>query len=51
MIRQQVLPILMVLIGIALIVRSVLIGAWIGILIGLLFIGAGVGRMYLERSR
>jgi hypothetical protein len=49
--RGTVLPALMVLIGAALIVRSALIGAVIGIVLGVLFIGAGIGRIYLERAR
>ncbi len=47
--RGLVLPILMVLIGIALIIRMAAIGTIIGIVLGVLFIAAGAGRIYLER--
>jgi hypothetical protein len=47
--RGLVLPILMVLIGVALIVRMAAIGTIIGIVLGVLFIAAGAGRIYLER--
>ena len=40
---------LMILIGVALIVKSILTIAVIGIVLGVLFIAAGAGRMYLER--
>jgi hypothetical protein len=39
----------MVLIGLALIVRMAAIGTVIGIVLGVLFVAAGVGRLYLER--
>jgi hypothetical protein len=39
----------MVLIGLALIVRMAAIGTVIGIVLGVLFVAAGVGRIYLER--
>jgi hypothetical protein len=39
----------MVLIGVALIVRMAAIGTVIGIVLGVLFVAAGVGRIYLER--
>jgi hypothetical protein len=38
-------------IGIALIVRTIAYGGGIGIVIGLLFIGLGVGRLHLLRRR
>jgi hypothetical protein len=38
-------------IGIALIVRTIVNGGGVGIVIGLLFIGLGVGRLYLLRRR
>ncbi|MDA0159623.1 hypothetical protein OM076_05065 [Solirubrobacter ginsenosidimutans] len=47
--RGLLLPILMVLIGIALIIRMAAIGTIIGIVLGVLFIAAGAGRIYLER--
>ena len=47
--RGLVLPILMVLIGVALIVRMAAIGTIIGIVLGVLFIAAGAGRIYVER--
>jgi hypothetical protein len=47
--RGTLFPILMVLIGLALIVRMAAIGTVIGIVLGVLFVAAGVGRIYLER--
>jgi ABC-type amino acid transport system permease subunit len=47
--RGTFFPILMVLIGLALIVRMAAIGTIIGIVLGVLFVAAGVGRFYLER--
>ena len=38
-------------IGIALIVRTIAYGGGVGIVIGLLFVGLGVGRLYLLRRR
>jgi hypothetical protein len=49
MIRGIVLPALMVLIGVALIVKTLLAGFGIGVVLGVLFIAAGAGRMYVER--
>ena len=52
MIRTQILPLAMVLIGIALIVRTLVEGAdgvAFGLLLGLLFIAAGAGRLWLAR--
>jgi|tagenome__1003787_1003787.scaffolds.fasta_scaffold17697018_2 hypothetical protein len=48
--RGRVLPGLMVLIGVALIVKSILSLAVLGIILGVLFIGAGAGRLYLEEK-
>jgi hypothetical protein len=51
--RGKVLPALMVIIGIALIVRTLAAGAdgvAIGLLLGVLFIAAGAGRFYVERK-
>jgi hypothetical protein len=48
----KVLSTLMVLIGVALIVRTVAGGGGpiaLGIVLGLLFVAAGVGRLYVER--
>ena len=45
---------LMVLLGVAIIVRTLTAGggpAAIGVLFGLLFVAAGVGRLYLQRER
>ncbi len=52
--RTHVLPALMVLIGIALIVRTLVAGGGalaIGIVFGVLFLAAGAGRLYLETRR
>ena len=51
--RGYILPAAMVLIGVAFIVRTLLGGGGpiaIGIILGLLFIAAGAGRIYVERS-
>lgn len=51
--RGFVLPSLMILIGVALIVRTILGGGGpvaIGLILGLLFVAAGVGRIYVERG-
>ena len=47
--RGTIFPILMVIIGVALIVRMAIIGTVLGIILGVLFIAAGAGRLYLER--
>jgi hypothetical protein len=47
--RGTFFPILMVLIGVALIVRMAILGTIVGIVLGALFIAAGAGRIYLER--
>jgi hypothetical protein len=52
--RTHVLPALMVLIGIALIVRTLAAGGGavaIGVVFGVLFVAAGAGRLYLEARR
>jgi hypothetical protein len=52
--RGTFLPALMVLIGIALIVRTLAAGVdgvAFGLLLGVLFIAAGAGRLYIERHR
>ena len=48
-VRGTIFPILMVIIGVALIVRMAIIGTVLGIILGVLFIAAGAGRLYLER--
>ena len=48
----QMLSVLMVVIGVAIVVRTAVEGggpAAFGILVGLLFVGAGAGRLYAER--
>jgi hypothetical protein len=50
----QVLSALMVLIGIAIIVRTLAEGGGalaLGLLLGVLFMAAGAGRLYVERRR
>lgn len=48
----QVLSALMILIGLALAGRALVEGGmWLAVLIGLLFIAAGAGRLYVERQR
>jgi hypothetical protein len=49
-----VLSVLMVVIGVAIVVRTTAEGggpAAFGILVGLLFVAAGAGRLYAERRR
>jgi hypothetical protein len=46
-----VLGVLAIGLGIALIVRTAVEGGGVGILIGLLFVGLGAGRLYLLRRR
>jgi hypothetical protein len=48
-VRGTIFPLLMVIIGVALIVRMAIIGTVLGIILGVLFIAAGAGRLYLER--
>jgi hypothetical protein len=51
--RGTILPALMVLIGVALIVRTIVAtpdGVAIGLVLGVLFIAAGAGRFYVERK-
>lgn len=53
LLRGYILPAAMVLIGVALIVRTIFGGGGpvaIGIIMGLLFVAAGAGRIYVERS-
>jgi|1185.fasta_scaffold1418460_2 hypothetical protein len=51
--RGTLLPALMVLIGVALIVKTIANGGGpiaLGIILGVLFMAGGAGRMYLERK-
>jgi hypothetical protein len=50
----QVLSAAMVVIGVAILVRTIAGGGWalaVGMLVGLLFVAAGAGRLYAERRR
>jgi hypothetical protein len=52
--RTRILPALMVLVGIALIVRTLAAGGGalaVGLVFGVLFLAAGAGRLYLELHR
>jgi len=52
-IRGTILPVLMVLIGIGLIVRTLVAGGEstaVGLILGVLFVAAGAGRFYVERK-
>ena len=52
--RGTVLPALMVLIGLAVVVRTLAEGGGalaLGLLMGVLLVAAGVGRLYVERRR
>jgi len=47
----QVLSLLMAALGIALLVRTIVAGGGqVGIIVGLLFLGLGIGRFYLARK-
>ena len=48
--RGTVLPALLLLVGIAMVIRTAVAGAVIGVVLGLLFCGLGAGRLYLERK-
>jgi hypothetical protein len=53
-VRTSVLPALMLLVGLALIVRTLTLGGGalaIGLILGVLFAAAGAGRLYLEHRR
>ena len=51
-VATQVLSALMILIGLAIVVRTLAErGGTLGLLVGLLFVAAGAGRLYLERQR
>ncbi|MBE2316414.1 hypothetical protein DVA67_010530 [Solirubrobacter sp. CPCC 204708] len=53
LLRGYILPALMILIGVGLIVRTFLSDGGpiaIGVILGVLFIAAGAGRIYVERS-
>jgi|GraSoiStandDraft_4_1057263.scaffolds.fasta_scaffold217214_2 hypothetical protein len=50
----QVLSAAMLVIGVAIIVRTIAAGGGalaLGLLVGILFVAAGVGRLYVERQR
>ena len=52
--RGTLLPGLMIAIGVALIVRTLAAGVdgvAVGLLLGVLFVAAGAGRIYVERRR
>ncbi len=53
LLRGYILPAAMILIGVALIVRTILSDGGpiaIGVILGVLFVAAGAGRIYVERS-
>jgi hypothetical protein len=53
-IRTRVFPVLMVVIGLALIARTLSLGGGslaVGMVFGVLFVAAGAGRLYLEARR
>ena len=54
MVRTQILPVAMVVIGIALVVRTLVEGvdgAAFGLILGVLFIATGAGRLWLRNRR
>jgi hypothetical protein len=53
LLRGYLLPGLMILIGVGLVVRTIFGGGGpvaIGIILGVLFVAAGAGRIYVERG-
>ena len=50
-VATQVLSALMIVIGLALAGRGVAEAAWLAVVVGLLFVAAGAGRLYVERQR
>jgi hypothetical protein len=46
--RGTLLPALLLVVGIAMVIRTAIAGAVIGVVLGLLFCALGVGRLYLE---
>ena len=53
LLRGYILPALMILIGVGLVVRTIFGGGGpvaIGVILGVLFVAAGIGRIYVERS-
>jgi hypothetical protein len=46
-----VLSCLFVALGLAIIIRTAQVGGGVGYLIGVLFLGLGIGRIYLQRRR
>ena len=54
MLRTTVLPALMLLVGLAILVRTIAEGGGplaTGVVLGVLFCAAGAGRLYVERRR
>lgn len=47
----QALSALMIVIGLALAGRGLAEAAWLAVVVGLLFVAAGAGRLYVERRR
>jgi hypothetical protein len=47
----QVTSAIMVVLGLILVVRGSVETRWFEVLIGLLFVAAGAGRLYVERAR
>ena len=47
----QLLSALMIVIGVAMIVRTIIVGGALGLLLGALFVAAGAGRLWAERQR
>jgi uncharacterized membrane protein HdeD (DUF308 family) len=50
-VATQVLSALMIVIGLVLAGRGLAEGLWLAVLVGLLFVAAGAGRLYVERQR
>jgi len=47
----RLLSALMIVIGVAMIVRTIIVGGALGLLLGALFVAAGAGRLWAERQR
>ena len=53
-VRGQILPAIMIVLGIAILVRTIVAGGGpvaTGVVLGVLFCAAGAGRIYVERRR
>jgi hypothetical protein len=47
----QTIAVVMIVMGLALVIRTLVEGFGVGVILGLLFIGAGVGRLVMLRRK